>query len=739
MRYKNAEIEILGIRHHGPGSARALLRFLEDWQPDTLLVEGPTDGDDLIRFVAEPGMEPPVALLVYNPKQLSQASFFPFARYSPEWQAFQYAVKNGIPARFMDLPISMQLSARASKAEAFLNKGDDPFSEIAALGGYSDPERWWEAMIERGASQQKDDPFTLIRSLMTALREAKQNAESEETLLREAFMRTKIREAEKLGAQKIAVICGAWHAPALEKTENISVSEDKTLLKGIKKIKTACGWIPWSFPRLSKQSGYGAGVVAPAWYDIIWERGLENAASFWLTQSAQALRKEGLDTASAHIIEALRLAETLATLRQTQAPGIEELLEAARTVMGQGDEQLESLLTSQMVIGQNMGQVPDSVPQAPLKKDFDAQVKSCRLKLSPEEKALSVDLRQEAGLRKSHLLHRMSLLNIPWGKNLDAEEGRHGSFAEDWILVWEPEFEIQLIEAGVWGNTVEQAARNKTADTIQNTGSLTELASLLDSLLKAYLPDLLTSGINKLKNLASLDADAISLATAVFPLVTIWRYGSARKMPIEGVRTLLDGIIPRVCIQLPTACKGLNEAAAEEVLKQLIRFNRALGILDSPDHAERFELTLHTIAEQDDSAPQLRGLAVRLLFDKQAYTLKETEQALFYHLSGAQEPYTQALWLEGFLNGSGLLLVHNPALWTILDRWLGSLTEERFQETLPVLRRAFSNYAGPEREKILSIAKGAYSNGPTGSGSETDLNPERSAAFDDLFGKLFPQ
>ena len=43
-----SEIRIYGIRHHGPGSARSLLRALDDFAPDAILIEGPADADAMV-------------------------------------------------------------------------------------------------------------------------------------------------------------------------------------------------------------------------------------------------------------------------------------------------------------------------------------------------------------------------------------------------------------------------------------------------------------------------------------------------------------------------------------------------------------------------------------------------------------------------------------------------------------------------------------------------------------------
>src|SRR5215211_5163399 len=100
---------IFGIRHHGPGSARSLRAALEQLRPDAILVEGPPDAAEVLPLLAQPDMRPPVALLIYAPDAPRRAVYYPFALFSPEWQALHYGLTNGIPVRFMDLPQAHQL------------------------------------------------------------------------------------------------------------------------------------------------------------------------------------------------------------------------------------------------------------------------------------------------------------------------------------------------------------------------------------------------------------------------------------------------------------------------------------------------------------------------------------------------------------------------------------------------------------------------------------------------------
>lgn len=698
-------LSIYGIRHHGPGSAASLRSALEVSPPDVLLIEGPPDADGLISFATHAEMMPPVALLVYNPVNLRQASFFPFAEFSPEWVAITFALERGIPVQFMDLPMSYVFALRASDAREMAEHRNDPFAEIAALAGYADPERWWESAFER-STRTGGDTFSTVLELMNALRGSKTTPETRETQLREAWMRQQIRAAQKTTSGTVAVVCGAWHAPVLADTPNIKATTDAALLKGLKKVKTQATWTPWTFERLARQSGYGAGVLAPAWYRILWQYP-DHPHAVWLSLAARALRGHGVEVASAHVIEAVRLSETLASLRGTEQPGLDDLRESAVSVMGAGSESLLKLIERELVFGEVLGAVPDTVPSAPIKSDFESEIKRCRLERSTVKKDLALDLREAAHLRKSRLLHRLRIVGVPWGEpDASGSEGKQGRFHEVWELRWLPDYEVNLIEAGVWGNTVEEAARYFIRHQASEAPNLPTLSTLLGHALKADLPDVFDDLLGYLQSLSAASNDALYLADTLLPLAEVLRYGSARSLDTRAVALVLDSIVPRLCLHLPGACRGIDESAAAEVLKQILSANRALGILNNAGFNRQWADTLRVLAENDGTAPLLAGVAARLCFDRQTASAEQTAVRMNFNLAHAQAPAAAAQWLEGFLYGSGLLLLHHPELWRIIDGWLVSLAEERFAEQLPLLRRAFSHYGSGEREKLMDLARG---------------------------------
>ncbi len=708
------ELAVFGIRHHGPGSASALIKALEEFQPSIVLIEGPPDADNLIQYVENTELKPPIAILVYNPKNLSQASYYPFAEFSPEWQAMLYGVKEQIPVRFMDIPQSilfeqknieaakqqMELpSKKSSTKKNLLQK--DPLGYMAKLAGYEDSERWWEMTFEQDGSDAAI--FPLITEMMRLLREDHQPPPSE--LLREAHMRKSIRKAQKEGFEKIAVVCGAWHSPVLEDVKQFKISTDNAILRGLKKVKTKSSWIPWTYKRLARQSGYGAGVISPAWYETLF-RDKKNTVAQWMTTAARLFRKEGMAASSANVIESVRLAETLAALRNLAIPGIEELSEAATTVLGEGHTERLELIKEKLIIGDVIGHVPNDIPILPLQEDIDKSIKSARLtkeRNTSEAIEKKLDLRKNTNLAASHLLHRMLLLNIPWGTELAASKFQTGSFNEHWRLYWQAEFAISIIEAGMWGNTVVEASTNYVNKIAQESDQLPKITQLIGQTLKAHLPNCIPVLIDKMRDLAAITKDIYRLMEALPSLVDVLRYGSTRKMDILVIEEVVNELIPRISIGLPNACVSIDEEVATDILQQIKRVHRAIYILNDDNHIQSWISCLKLLVDNHQVHPLLQGNSCRILFDKTLSSINEVSQQMAFALSNGNDRANAAYWLEGFLDGSGLLLIHYEKLWQVVDDWVSQLEMDNFMETLPLLRRSFSKFSEPERQKMMQL------------------------------------
>ena len=758
VRPAEPRVEIYGIRHHGPGSARAVRRALEEFRPDAVLVEGPPEADAVVGLAGREDMVPPVALLAYSPggrpppkgsdgggsaaPRERQAAFWPFAEFSPEWQAIRYALAAGAAVRFCDLPAAHQLAfpeepgeepadppsapgerpaagppgpqeapeGRTADQAADTNADDvremrlDPLGWLARVAGYDDAERWWDDVVEH--RHDGPSPFPAIAEAMTELRDRVDGPPDRDVPglppgylrreeRREAYMRRTLRRALKEGHRRVAVVCGAWHVPALRR--KVPAARDDRTLRGLPKVKVAVTWVPWTHGRLAGRSGYGAGVRSPGWYHHLFtapDRPVER----WLTAAARVLREEDLHVSSAHVIEAVRLAGALAALRGRPLAGLDEVTEATRAVLCEGAEPPLELIQRRMVVGERLGSVPAQTPMVPLQRDLEAEQRRLRLPPSALERELDLDLRRPVDLGRSRLLHRLRLLNVDWGVPLDGGTRSKGTFRETWALLWRPEFEVELIEASAWGTTVAGAATARAEAVAEAAGSLAELTSLAERCLLADLGGALPRVMRALADRAALDADAAHLMAALPALVRALRYGDVRGTGTGPLRTVVDGLVVRICVGLPAAVSGLDDDAARELLGRIDAVHGALSLLGDAAHTERWRGALEAVLDRRDLHGLLEGRLARLLLD--AGRLPDVADRMARAVSVGAAPERAAAWVEGFLAGGGLLLVHDEELLRLVDAWITGLPPESFTRVLPLVRRTFGGYAAAERRAI---------------------------------------
>ena len=695
-----------------------------------ILVEGPPELDPLSKWVGESALKPPVASLCYDEKDPKRAAFYPFSEFSPEWQAMLFANKNKIPVRMMDLPMAIswemeglkQAKLTEEKAkEAVENAqntegvdipqpegrvtGRDPIAYFAEIGGYADADMWWEHHFEnRYITNSAEEHFEAVMLMMSQLREAEiPSSLDEENVHREAFMGNIIRQAQREMYQNIVVVCGAWHAPALldlDKTEKEHAKIVKKLPKT--KLKVGVTWIPWTNDRLSFKSGYGAGINSPGWYSHLWHNPKDNGA-IWLANVARLFRKKKTDISTAHVIESLRLAESLASMRGLSRPSLWEMNEAVQTVMCMGDGILLELVKKEMIVGHALGKVPSELPKLPLQNDFEELVRKLRLPLTAEKKDLELDLRKEIDLNRSIFLYRLLILDIKWAKQ--AYSRSKGTFKEAWTLVWSPEMMINLIEKGIWGNTIQDASSKFLLDKAATTTSISDLSEMIQAAIPAELFAAIESLLLKINELATISADIMELMSAIVPLADVGRYGNVRKSDLTAINALVEGMITRICIGLPTACYGLDDAASQKMFELIRRVNDSVRLVENADLTNMWFQTLTVLLDKEGVAPIISGCTCRLLFDAKTLDTEGVATKFGLALSTGNEPHYSAGWIEGFLKGSGMILLYDDTLWNLLYKWVAELTDDAFMVLIPILRRTFSKFEVGERKHLGEKAK----------------------------------
>ncbi|HEY0718740.1 MAG TPA: DUF5682 family protein [Streptosporangiaceae bacterium] len=727
-------VTVLGIRHHGPGSARSVVAELDRLQPSAVLIEGPADAGPVLPLAAEPGLEPPVALLAYAPDAPRVSAFWPFAVFSPEWQALTWAARHRVPARFCDLPAAVMLAGadrgQPDQAGADGDLREDPLARLAAAAGYDDPERWWDDLVESRLDGQS--PFAALTEAMAELRAATPGPPPDEhwqEQRREAHMRQAVRAALRETDGPVAVVCGAWHAPALA-GKLPPAAGDAALLRGMRRRRVSLAWVPWTHSRLATASGYGAGITSPGWYHHLFTTP-EQTVTRWLVKVAGVLRDHDLPVSSAHVIEAVRLAEALAALRGRPLPGLAEVSEATKAVLCEGDEVATLFVTRDLVVGEVLGQVPESAPVVPLEADLRAQARTFRLKISPREQSLVLDLRKDLDRSRSVLLHRLAALGVGWAVATADQVRGTGTFRETWTLCWKPELAVAIIDAALWGTTVSGAATARLIDTARSAGALSTVTAVVERALLADLADALGPALRALDEAAAADADITHLMAALPALVRAARYGDVRGTGSSELAAVADALAARICAGLPAAVTSLADDAAARMRDAVDRAHQALDLHAQHERGraarDRWIAALTALADRRDLHGLLAGRMVRLLTDAGVLARAEAARRFGAQLSVGVPAAAKAAWAEGFLAGGGLLLVHDRDLLAILDGWVAGLDGPEFMDVLPLLRRTFGGYTPAERANIAGVVRHLDGGGPGPAGTGEPVDAARAA------------
>ena len=480
---------LIGVRHHSPALAAAMPALLEAAAPDRLLVELPMELAPWLGWLAHPDTQAPVALSAVR-EDGGGLSFYPFADFSPELAAIRWAVRKGIPVEPCDLPWASSAWRGAGEAEpagpAAATDGevdggsDDAASEPdAALpsapavegrelagsmhraAGVGDPEELWDRLVEvRAAGSDPERVRRAALALGWALRRSA-SVVGPVDLAREAWMRERIRAAHG----RLAVVVGAFHAPALLP----DVVGRAAPHVGATASTVVTSLIPYTFPLLDSRSGYPAGIRDPEWQQAAYESGLDAAtvrqrAGELAVGIVAAMREAGHAAGTVDATELVRLAGDLARLRGHAAPGRRELVEACAAVLSQGEPvgrgRAVARAMQQVLIGARHGRLAPGTPRSGLGPHVERLLAELRLPGPGEPRTeLRLDpLRSDLDRRRHVALQRLVGCGVAYGELTGSSGLGVETLTQVWSVGWQPATAALVDLAGIHGVTLEQAA-----------------------------------------------------------------------------------------------------------------------------------------------------------------------------------------------------------------------------------------------------------------------------------------
>lgn len=751
----NASPHIFGVRHLSPAAAWHLRQLLDRVRPKLVLIEGSDDADELIPHIVSPKSKLPIAILAYTTDAPVRTFCYPLATYSPEYQALLWCQQNKVKARFMDLPSSVFLGLmdrddgaavaeqeRTEETEKEKKKKEKPtlaqivggeaedeeeeiapivaekprrdsvYDRVAEIAGEPNYETYWERHFEQ--LRAADSYWNAARGYGAELRamEDFSTRHAAENLVREAYMRRKIQQAitEGFKPEQIVVVTGAFHATALG--PDLPPMTDEEFAK-LRKRESKMTLMPYSFFKLSSQSGYGAGNHAPAYFEMVWNSYNENTAAglptLFLTNVTRELRASGTFRSTAEVIEGVRLAEAMAGMRGS-LPTLRELQDAAVTLLGQGDPAVvrESLL--RVEVGTAIGALAKGVSQTSIQDDFYRELSRLKLEQfkASVKRDLDLDLRENRHVKtaeaafldldRSSFLHRLAVLEVPFAhKQTVRQEGT--TWAERWALQWTPEAEIAIIEAVLLGETIELAVAFKFKQTLEKCASIAEASTVIRQACECGMSGSIELARQTLQRLANDSSDFTALASATHELGLVIRYGDVRQFNAEPLKPLLEQLFLEGTLSLVGAA-SCDLAAAKKMVAGMNELNKVAldytSLIDEPLWIGE----LQKLAEADHLNPLLSGYACALLVERNLISNDELAKEVSRRLSPGIAADLGAGWFDGLSQRNRYALLTRLVLWEQLAGYVASLADDEFKRALVFLRRAFGEFSPQEKQSI---------------------------------------
>ena len=707
---------IFGIRHLSPTSAYNLYRELERVKPDIVLIEGPSDLSNKIKYFCNNETKFPIAILSYTQTLPVHSIIYPFAIYSPEVQAIFWAYENNVECRFIDLPSYVFLAFREINEKRVLKNNniafknnDSIYKKLENFLG-QDYNTFWERNFEHLKSL---DYIKALEKFGNKIRENKENNDNfdfAENLVRESYMKRNIIKACNEGFKNIFCVCGAYHIEGIKNIEPMNDIDEKNLPK---LENTNSTLMPYSYYRLSEHSGYGAGNQAPAYFEFIWDSFFNNdineTAYKYMTYLASKNRKLGNIISSASVIEAVRLSRILANIRGSKFPVLEDLRDAAITCIGNGSFSKIAVATAEVEIGTKIGSLPNNVINTSIQVDFYRAIKNLHLdRFRTNIKTdLELDLRENIfvkseksaflDLYRSFFLHRLRVLEIDFG-NFIFNNKNQSTWKECWSLQWTPEVEIQIVEASLLGETIENAAFFKLKDKSNKSLSISEISDILQDAFLCGFSNLCEFIISSLQKLAIDTYDIITISKTSENLSNILRYGDLRKFDAKPIIPILSQLYYRACLILEDCC-NCNNDIIKEIIESIERLNNIQLKNDFLDEKLFVDL-LFKISNRDNINTQCSGFAMAILIERGKISENLIIKEISRRLSKGVPADLGAGWFEGLSKKNKYSLITRISLWKELDNYLNTLNDDEFKRALVFLRRAFCDFTASEKSDI---------------------------------------
>ena len=729
-------VSFFGVRHLSPACAFHLLCFLEEKKPDYILVEGPSDGNMLIQHISNKQIKPPFALLSYTTTSPVQTVLYPFAEYSPELQAIRWADDNNVPVAFIDLPTSATI--RFEKKNMY--DENDFYVQAYKLAGEYDYESFWERNFEH--CQNTNEFIEAMTDLSDTIRLMEHQADDYYNLLRESYMKRSIVDVINKGFTNVVAVVGAYHTGGI--AQGTPMTDHEMVLLPKESIKLTL--MPYSYYRLSSQSGYGAGNKAPEYFKLLWRYinagDLAKVAPAYLAEINTIARNNGNYSSTANVIEGVRLANGLAYMHESCYPTLNDLHDSAVCLLGNGELASVAEAFAHADIGTAIGELPEGLSQTPIQDDMNRIIKKLKLEKfkSVVAQDLMLDLREnrkvknkEAAfidLSRSIFFNRLKFLNINFATK---QISQNSAWSEKWTLCWTPEAEIQVVEAVLKGETIENAAAFGIKEQLDKAEGILDVCTVIYSAYECNLMSEMPNALRRLQNLCVDAGNFCEISATCFNIANILDFKTIRNVDTDLLLPILEQLLLRGSLVI-FDCAGCNNDAAAEIVQALDKLHNVSQRHYEFINDDIWVDNLKKVAFSDNRNAKISGAVTALLLERNLISDADFKIEMSRRLSLGVPGDLAALWFEGLASRNRYALLSQVSIWQHLDEYLEKLDFDEFKRSLVFLRRTFGDFTPKEKNAIIEILADLWhvENAAVSEFLQDELNEEESAQLDAL-------
>ena len=340
-----------------------------------MLIEGPSDADELLPLVARrEHASRPSRCSGTSTKDPAQSVFYPFAVFSPEWQAIRWALARRADRAVHRPPgrrgagerVAGRRRARARRRPAAAaRRGRRLRGPRALVGGHGRAPATASRRVRggdrgdggaaRAARRGRDRPRASSAARRTCARTS--------------------RAARDEGFERIAVVCGAWHAPVFGELD----SAPPLKARAGRQDDADLGAVDVR-PARRCAAATAPACARPGWYEHLFQAD-ERPLIRWLSRvGAHAARPRRRHLDRAHHRQPPAPPRRSPRCAAGRSPGCRRSTTRCEATLGEGAATLLALIEEQLIIGERLGRVSPDVPTVPLQRDLEAQQRSLRLK-----------------------------------------------------------------------------------------------------------------------------------------------------------------------------------------------------------------------------------------------------------------------------------------------------------------------------------------------------------------------